>query len=136
MALHTSNGEIQLTNIEFGIIEAKTSNGQIKGSLSANIATLTTSNGAIIASITNFGNYNLTTSNGRIEVNMNYNVPLNIQANTSNGKIKPNMPLIIIQSNDNNLSGYTSNYDSNKPNFGLQLSTSNGNIDINYLGKD
>jgi len=136
LTLHTSNGMIQFTNVEFGIIEATTSNGEIKGSLSANKATLTTSNGAIRTSISNFGSYKITTSNGRIEVNIIYNTPIKIQANTSNGKINYDMPLTVTQSSNNNLSGYTYNYDSSKPNIDLQLSTSNGNIDMMYLGKD
>ena len=114
-----------------------TSNGKIEiSSLKGEKLTLHTSNGAIITSLFDFGSYKLVTSNGRIEVDVVYNTPIRIQANPSNGKINFNMPLTVTQSSDNTLFGYTSNYDSSKPNIGLQLSTSNGNVDIMYLGKD
>jgi hypothetical protein len=133
LILHTSNGMIQFTKVEFTNMELTTSNGAIRGSCSADKATLSSSNGAIIVSILNFGSYDITTSNGRIEIDTVYNAPLWIQAKTSNGKISYNMPLNITQSNNNSLLGNSNNYDPNKPNISLNLSTSNGNIDIYFI---
>lgn len=133
LVLLSSNGIIQYTNVEFSVMEATTSNGNIEGSSSVNKATIRTSNGAIVASILNFGSYDITTSNGRIEVDTVYNTPMEVQAKTSNGKISYNMPLNTTQSSNNSLFGYTYNYDPNKPNVSLHLSTSNGDVAITYL---
>ena len=85
---HTSNGRIKLVNIE-GLTSATTSNGSIQVLNSANIGNLKTSNGSIKAHIVNVSSdVDITSSNGSITLYLTKDLNANIEAKTSNGKIK------------------------------------------------
>ena len=85
---NTSNGKIRLENIT-GFADAKTSNGSIQIFNSGGIENAKTSNGSIKAQITKMNDdVNINTSNGSIILYLAKSLDADIQASTSNGRIR------------------------------------------------
>ena len=124
----TSNGPIVFTETKFDSIEVSTSNGMISGRL-AGESTLQTSNGNISAEVEGHGDYKLRTSNGEIDVLTLPDTPIEIDARTSNGRIRCEVNnLTIMDQRIGRLKARTQGVD--KALINLRLVTSNGNIAI------
>jgi len=85
---NTSNAKIRLENIT-GFADAKTSNGSIQIYNTGGIENAKTSNGSIKAQITKINDdIHINTSNGSIILYLAKNLDADIQASTSNGRIR------------------------------------------------
>lgn len=90
-----------------------------------------TSNGSISAEVKGHGDYKLRTSNGEIDVLTLLDAPLEMDARTSNGRIRCAVNnLTILDQSIGRLKARTHGVDVNKALINLQLGTSNGNITI------
>jgi len=114
--LHSSNGDIDLTDVEGSTLRMVTSNGRLVFSnIYAESITGTTSNGRIEGDVEATDTV-LTTSNGKIDLTIPCTVSGEYDLSTSNGDIK-----LTVSS-------------STEVGYDLDLSTSNGDIDINLSG--
>ncbi|MEZ6137968.1 MAG: DUF4097 family beta strand repeat-containing protein [Pirellulaceae bacterium] len=88
VTVNTSNGAVHLHSV-YGDIQAHTSNGTIEVKDAIGTVSLKTSNGRIRFDGTLAGNENtLQTSNGSIDVQLDAAQLVEVEANTSNGRIK------------------------------------------------
>lgn len=131
---HSSNGKIIVENIT-GLATAYTSNGNIRISNVGGVGGAKTSNGSIKAQINNLSNDAvLKSSNGSISVYIDENLDADIQASTSNGKIKLYELALLTDT-------ISKNYVHGQIGSGgalLKLTTSNARINIynsNYIEK-
>jgi DUF4097 and DUF4098 domain-containing protein YvlB len=123
---HTSNGKIRLENIN-GLASAKTSNGSIQVFNVEYINSIKTSNGSIQAHIKQLtDDVSINSSNGSITVYLDDDLDAELNASTSNGKIK--LHDYSIQAN--NISGSSVAGILGKGGNLLKLRTSNASIHI------
>lgn len=88
VSAHTSNGRISLENIN-GLVSAKTTNGSIQIYNVAAIENARTSNGSIKAHISSLpADANIRSSNGSITVYLAEELQAELQASTSNGRVR------------------------------------------------
>jgi hypothetical protein len=126
----TSNGPLAFSDIEFDSINLGTSNGRISGNLVGE-STLQTSNGNISVELEGHGDYVLRTSNGKIDVLTLPDTTTEIDARTSNGRIRCEVyNLAILDKGIGRLKARTKGVDEGKALINLRLYTSNGNIAI------
>lgn len=147
MMLKSSNGAIHVQNVA-GQVQCQTSNGQIEVEGAVALVTAKTSNGrislknchaSIDAQSSNgrvemndchlLGNSRLKTSNGAISVQLASDHPIALEADTSNGSIKSELPLENEVRKSSFLSGLLFATSQEAP-FDLKLKTSNGSITI------
>jgi hypothetical protein len=123
---YTSNGKIIIENIT-GLADARSSNGAIQIYNTGGIAGAKTSNGSIKAQINYLtGDTTLKSSNGSISVYLDYDLNADIQASTSNSKIKLHDVSILADDISNS---YIHGQIGEGGNL-LKLSTSNARINI------
>jgi DUF4097 and DUF4098 domain-containing protein YvlB len=136
ISLTTSNGRMVLQQVYANTISCRTSNGKIFGTLEASETRLTTSNGGIEINITcTFtAKYYLETSNGAIELtiprtdNLGYEVDLD----TSLGSIDINLPEITYSINQRTRKiAKTVGFETKPIKINIQADTSIGDIEIN-----
>lgn len=127
----TSNGSIQVDDVEGESLELKTSNGSVtvdkgKGNLKA-----TTSNGRIV--LKNYqlsGSSKMKTSNGGIDLYLVADQPVQLQAKTGNGSIDCNVPVDNAEKKRHSFSGIAFGGKDVKDIPSLEMTTGNGGIDI------
>ena len=131
LLIDTSNGGVTLEDVLFPEIQAETSNGGIEGSLQGDDVEIDTSNGEIDVRLLGPGTYDLSTSNGGIKVETEIELPVRVDASTSNGKVTWSGPALTIQeSSETRLRGETGDFDPGVESIDLKASTSNGGIDL------
>jgi hypothetical protein len=133
--LDTSNGAISLFNVYGDSIDGSTSNGLIEGVIEASMVNLRTSNGRIEVELpgTESGEYTLDTSNGRIEVSLRRtsNVGFEIDASTSNGNIDLNLHDLDYSTDTKNRKvARTTGFEDMGVKITIKADTSNGNIEM------
>ncbi len=133
--LDTSNGGLNLVNVFAENIDASTSNGRIQGTFEAPAASLSTSNGGIDVNIP--GNiaatYIFETSNGGVDVKLTRttDIGFDLEVTSSNGDIDINLPNLDYSTNTKNRKvAKTEDYALKNVKINLEISTSNGNVDV------
>ncbi len=135
LILDTSNGGLNLVKVFAENIDASTSNGRIQGTFEAPVASLSTSNGGIDVTIP--GNiaatYILETSNGGVDVKVSRttDIGFDLDVTSSNGEIDINLPNLDYSTNTKNRKvAKTEDYALKNVKIDLEISTSNGNVDV------
>ena len=136
IAVYTSNGEISVENVTVeDDLDLRTTNGQIRvveasatlgGALTAN-----TSNGKITVMYVTFNTINLDTSNGKIigeQVNLDKRTGTSLIADTSNGSIIMDEVYVSVVDLDTSNGDITYNNEDLTYSVDLTTDTSNGNI--------
>jgi DUF4097 and DUF4098 domain-containing protein YvlB len=131
LKMRTSNGRLTLNEIDFTEFEGQTSNGMIDGVIRSDNADLSTSNGQIDVTIVGDGDYQMHTSNANVDIDLQTDLPTRVDASTSNARVEWNgIPITVDHSEPNRLRAHTRDYDGAKIKIDLNISTSNGNIQI------
>ena len=133
--LDTSNGAVTFDNVYAESINAETSNGAISGDFEAQDTFISTSNGAIDLTLpcTVTGEYILRTSNGQVDlvVSSSSDVGYDLDASTSNGVVSFGLPNIDYSVNQRtSKEARTVGFEGKEIQITLDVSTSNGNVDI------
>jgi hypothetical protein len=124
------NGSIRIANIN-GKHELDTTNGKIEVSRCAGSVEASSTNGAIHAELTNVTQgqgLRFSTTNGRIEVSLPANLAVDVDAGTTNGAIKSDLPVAATRVGENSLRGTI-----NGGGTPLRIRTTNGGIAIRTL---
>ena len=136
--INTSNSAIDVSNVSAFMIEAHTFNGAItlENAAVSGVADLKSSNGTLTArQVAAKGSLHMETSNGRIVVDQVAGAVIELKS--SNGSVTGTVEG---KRSDYTISSDTSNGDDSlgdggKGQFKLKVNTSNGNIDIRFLGE-
>ncbi len=128
--LYTSNGKILVDGCDF-LISAETSNGAIEVKRTKKVGDLKTSNGKIEVDLYSLkeGSAKFITSNSSINVNIKSDLNLNLEIETSNGKID-------VKDLNVNIDTLKDTYLKGRLNNGgdiLVIKTSNGSIYLNKI---
>ena len=137
ISLSSSNGRFIFTNVFADTITGSTSNGGIEGRVEAGVMEVSTSNGRIALTITGAvsGSYDLSTSNGLVEISAPSSAGYRLTAKTSNGAIDFSLPNLSYSKDTNTeKSAQTTGYDSFVVKMVIDVSTSNGNVEIGPSG--
>ncbi|MFO7951256.1 MAG: DUF4097 family beta strand repeat-containing protein [Bacillota bacterium] len=129
LELKTSNGTITAANIN-GIVSARSSNGDINVSGVNGLAGLRTSNGDIDAELLDLqDDLEIITSNGSITLLLEPDLSIDLEANTSNGTISTgNLDIETTIQEQTSIAGKI-----NDGGYKVNITTSNGSIDLDYL---
>jgi len=135
MTLRTSNGALELNEVYSEEIDGDTSNGDISGMVEAPDTSLSTSNGAIDLDLpcTQSGSYRLSASNGRIDIKVSSStgVGYDLELTTSNGNIDIDLPNLEYSTNQQTRKvAETANFASKNVHITINASTSNSSIDV------
>jgi DUF4097 and DUF4098 domain-containing protein YvlB len=133
--LSTSNGELNLERVYAESISGDSSNGRVIGEIEASDVTLSTSNGRIDLNLpcTTTGVYDLSTSNGRVilSVSSSNNIGYDLDLSTSNGDIVVDLPdLTYSVDGENSKEAKTADFAGKAIQITINLSTSNGDVDV------
>lgn len=136
--INTSNSAIEVSNVSALMVEAHTSNGAVTLDTAAvsGAVDMKSSNGSLTArQVAARGSLRMETSNGRIVVDQVASAAIELKS--SNGSITGTVEG---KRSDYTISSDTSNGDDSlgdggKGQFKLTVNTSNGNIDIRFLGE-
>jgi hypothetical protein len=124
------NGAIRIANIT-GKHDLDTTNGKIEVTRCAGSVEASSTNGAIHAELTNVTKgqgLRFSTTNGRIEVSLPANLAVDVDAGTTNGAIKSDLPVAATRVGENSLRGTI-----NGGGTPLRIRTTNGGIAIKTL---
>jgi hypothetical protein len=127
LEVENTNGTIRVTEVA-GDHELDTTNGRIELVRCAGSLDASTTNGGIAAELVKLspGQRNsLSTTNGRIVVTVPANFAAEVDAGTTNGSIKTDLPVATTRAGDNSLRGTI-----NGGGAALRLRTTNGGIEI------
>lgn len=129
----TTNGSIEMRSIA-GDINAKTSNGRVTITDSRGAVVVKTSNGKIDYSGDLLGNANqLQTSNGTVKVALNPEQLVDVEANTSNGKIACTLPTQKVMKEDKKHYRAMVGNGAEAGTVTLSINTSNGSVTIDAI---
>jgi DUF4097 and DUF4098 domain-containing protein YvlB len=139
VSIETSNGQVQVTHA-VGTISISTSNGKVFIEDSVGNIRAKSSNGSMkLARCTLTGECSLNTSNGGLDVSLLPSSPIQIEAETSNGKIRfDEAKMEAVKKTKSSLSGlWLGDSASEKSETAsLKLDTSNGSISIKSTEDD
>ena len=131
--LNTTNGKINLEDIR-GHLYGSTSNGAITAEIEqqTDLMVFSTSNGNIRVNVRD-GNAPITikTSNGAIQLALPFSYHGHLEAHTSNGRIRSELPVVVHESRENSLVGELQQGGNDE----VRLETSNGSILLNDVAK-
>jgi hypothetical protein len=127
--LDTSNGGITVEGVE-GYVWAETSNGAIEIKDTTGIGDVSSSNGAIDVEISGLaGNVNVRTSNGAITARISQSLDADLDIETNNGDVDVHdLAIDDMSATDQHVTGKLG-----AGGFELEISSSNGNIDLYKL---
>jgi len=135
LKMRTSNGELAFDDVFAEIIDGETSNGRVHGDLEAPDTSLSTSNGEIDLAIhcTVTGEYDLSASNGAVDITVSSSpeVGYDLVLSTSNANIEIDLPdLDYSQNQRTRKEARTSDFESKAVKVTIVAGTSNGAVDI------
>jgi hypothetical protein len=128
--VENTNGAIDLTGVS-GMHDLETTNGRINVTRCAGALDVTTTNGSITAELTSVAkgaSLEFATTNGRITLALPRTLGVDVDAETTNGSIKTELPVSTRAVDRNELRGSI-----NGGGTRVRLRTTNGGIDINAL---
>lgn len=131
LVVSNTNGSVRLDGIN-GVHELETTNGKIEVSRSAGSVEASTTNGAIaveLLSVAAGKPMRLSTTNGRIEMTVPRNAAVDVDASTTNGTIRSDLPVATTRAGGRSLRGTI-----NGGGTPLRLRTTNGGISIRSAG--
>ncbi|GAC1401850.1 MAG: hypothetical protein NVSMB64_00710 [Candidatus Velthaea sp.] len=130
----SSNGRIQLRDVDGSTIGATTDNGRVElDQVRANEIAVHTDNGRIVTTRTTIAGGKMETSNGRIELGFGRNTNLTVTAHSSNGKVRAEAPLAAVAADgadEDQPRTITIGNGSGR----LEVTSDNGSITIKSLG--
>jgi DUF4097 and DUF4098 domain-containing protein YvlB len=125
--LESVNGSIRVSGVN-GTHEVETTNGKIELTRCAGSVEASTTNGGISAELTTVAKgqpLRFSTTNGRIEVTLPPTLAVDVDAGTTNGSIKTDLPIATTRIEKNSLKGSI-----NGGGTSLRMRTTNGGISI------
>lgn len=125
--LESVNGAIRVNGVS-GTHEVETTNGKIELTRCAGSVEASTTNGGISAELTTVAKgqpLRFSTTNGRIEVTLPPTLAVDVDADTTNGSIKTDLPIATTRVDRNSLKGTI-----NGGGTSLRMRTTNGGISI------
>jgi len=131
MDLGNANGRIEAGQFNCNMLTMNTANGGLISMANATTASYNTANGLInITTSALSGSINASTFNGEIDVTVPSAAGVSINAHLVNGEISTNLPLDVTDKGILSFAGKTPNYSNG---LSLDLSTMNGNINVNAV---
>jgi len=127
LEISNTNGSIRLSGIN-GVHELETTNGKIELSRCGGAVDASTTNGSIHAELLNIAKgqpLSFHTTNGRIEIAVPPTLAVDVDAGTTNGSIKTDLPVATTRVGRNSLRGSI-----NGGGTSLRMRTTNGGIEI------
>jgi DUF4097 and DUF4098 domain-containing protein YvlB len=128
--ISTENGRAELINTSGKTVTASTENGSLRGRISFEHAELKTENGSLRISPQGAGEYQLRTDVGSIKITIERDIPYEIDARTSMGKIAVAPDLEVFSKEKHHISLKSTNLDEAEEKLSITARTDIGSIKI------